>query len=636
MSDPSEFTDPLAHWSALNSGDPFERVPFGLLLTRPDRKIVYANALVCEWLDYSAEELRLQRSFQDLLTVGGKIYYETHHNGLESLQGRTRELSYTLLTRDRSRIDVLVNTQRTYDSEERHLYTEIFLFRFSERQKYEQELLRAKKIAEEAARAKTQFISNVSHEVRTPLHTIVGMTDLLRFTPLGPEQRDMLETLRFSTDNLLQLINDVLTFSKLERGAQRLHPTDWDLRLSLQSLVKTFLPRLDADRVELQLEVDPEVPEMIRGDKVKILQILNNLVGNAVKFTHDGFIHIDIRHHTTPHDTAFDFYLECSVSDSGIGISPDQQQTIFNAFQQADEAIAATYGGTGLGLSIARDLVALHQQELRLDSTPGQGTTFSFRLPLHIGQAAEPEQTVPAEDPVDWSAHRILLVEDNESSVFVVSRYFRRWKLHFDHAANGREALRMVQEQPYDLILMDRQMPQMSGLQATEEIRRLPDERFRKIPILVLSAEINDEVRHRMNQAGANDYILKPFRPHAFRQKLLQYLTSAAPTAESPDLEGLIDYLEGDRDEAAEYLDLLLPNWQTLRNQMAAHLEQGDEVAYGQIVHRMLPTLRLLKLDRFRERLQTVRAAGLSDSDGLTEEFDEVLRWLATERAGLE
>ena len=634
MSDSTRLPDPLAHWTAHNGSQPFERVPFGFLLTGSDRKILYANGLLCAWIGRSAEELVRQQSFQDLLSMGGKIYYETHHNGLESLQGFTRELSYTLVARDRSRIDVLVNTQRTHDAEGRHLYTEIFLFRFSERQKYEKELLRAKKLAEEAAEAKSNFLSNVSHEVRTPLHTIVGMTDLLRFTPLGPEQRDMLETLRFSTDNLLQLINDVLTFSKLERGAQRLHPTDWDLRLALRALAKTFQPRLDPERVELLLEIDPEVPDMIRGDKVKILQILNNLVGNSVKFTHEGFIRMELWYRPTPDDAGSDFCLDCSVIDSGIGIPAEQQQMIFDAFQQADANIVTTYGGTGLGLSIARDLVALHGSELQLESTPGEGTTFSFCLPLHVGQAVEPEVSEP-DQPVDLSAHRILLVEDNENSVFVVSRYFRRWKLKFDHAPDGREALRMVQEQDYDLILMDRQMPEMNGLETTGAIRHLQGDRYQEIPILVLSAEVNEAIRERMRKAGANDFILKPFRPHAFRQKLLQYLSPADAAPQSRDLQGLLDYLDGDRDEAAEYLDLLLPNWQTLRNQMKAHLEQGDVEAFGQIVHRMLPTLRLLKLEKFREQLQTARENGLKNSEGLIDVFDEVLRWLAAGRVGL-
>ena len=639
----------IEHWSARRGAQPFGDVPFGYLLTHPSRKILYSNDTLCEWIAYDCDDLVDQKTFPDLITVGGKIFYETHHNGLEALQGFTRELNYTLRTKARERIDVLVNTQRVNDAEGKHLYTELFLFRFSERQQYEKELLKAKKLAEENMRTKSQFLSSISHEVRTPLHTIVSISDLLRSTKLNIEQRDMLETLRFSADNLMQLIDDILAFSKLEEHKLKLHPTNWNLRLALRNMIKSFASKIDSTQVQLELDIDARVPEFVVADKVKLIQILNNLIGNAIKFTHRGQVRVSVRlmEHYRMHPD--ELPLEFRVLDTGIGIPLDQQEKVFQAFRQADSSISSNYGGTGLGLSIVRELIHLFNGKISLTSEVGQGTIFTFNLLLKVGRQIDEKLIRGDEAQTDLSAFRVLLVEDNENNAFIASRYFKRWKLKFDHATNGQEALDKLWTKSYDLVLMDVQMPVMDGLEATRKIRQLREEKFSNLPILVLSAEITDDLRRRLDTAGANDYILKPFKPRNFRKMLVKYLLKSEnpqPMSEYdvPQLSELLDFFEGETSEVKEYLEILVRNWRELRERLSVAIAAEDDYDYGQVVHKMLTALRLLMLEKFLGRLKTARplvnAPEVPDREvvfaALLEEFDVILQEIDRMIAGLD
>ena len=594
-------------WTARRGDHPFERVPFGFFLTLPDRKIIHSNAMIREWLEFSEEELYGKRKLTDLLTMGGKIYYETHHNVLENLQGFVRELNYTLRARDRSEVDVLMNTQRITNDAGEHQYTEVYLFRFSERQKYEKELLRAKKLAEETMRTKSQFLSKVSHDVRTPVHVVLALAKLLRDTALSPVQDEMLEALDFNAEQLLGLVDDLLDFNKLERRAHRLHPTEWELRPALRTFARGMSSRVDDERVYFEFDLDETLPEYVRADRKKLFQILGNLLGNAVKFTRDGFVRFAVRRGAEVDLDGAKLMVQFEIADSGIGISEEKQETIFEAFQQADASISTTFGGTGLGLSIVKELVELHTGYLELSSQPGAGTTFTIGLPLEVGTPPELELEMPADPLIDLSGYRILVAEDNETNVFILQRVFAAWQLPFDRARTGREAVRLAESNAYDLVLMDLQMPEMNGTEATRAIRRLPGKRFRDLPILILTAGTEADVQRAIDEAGATDWVDKSFERTGFLKQLRQWLPAKAAPAAEPSAAvtyaELFGFFDHDTEDIRGYLGVVLNDWTDLRQKMQIALEQRDEEAYRQIVHQMHTGLRLLQFETFAQLL---------------------------------
>jgi signal transduction histidine kinase/FixJ family two-component response regulator len=396
----------------------------------------------------------------------------------------------------------------------------------------EQELKRAKEEAEAAVRSRENFLANMSHEIRTPMNGVMGMATQLSKTPLDARQQEFLRIIRSSGQHLLSIINDVLDMAKIASGKLEFEQIPFNLCDSMGQALQPLV--LQAQDKGLQLEGTPlrnSCPHpWVLGDPYRINQILINLVGNAVKFTPPGGRIAVISKQVA--ETEATLTVECSVEDTGIGIAPALQARIFEGFTQAYADTTRRFGGTGLGLSISRALVEQLGGTLKLESVVGQGSRFSFELTLPRTSAVS-AATVTSFDVGALQGRRVLLVEDNEINRHVARLLLEEWGMMVDEAENGPDGLSLYSQQAYDVVLMDIQMPGMSGLEATAIIRQLPDKVKAQVPILALTANAFRADNERYLAAGMDACLTKPFEEGTLYRELERLLRSASAPAPS-------------------------------------------------------------------------------------------------------
>ncbi|GLU52286.1 response regulator [Dyadobacter frigoris] len=395
----------------------------------------------------------------------------------------------------------------------------INLHDIEKRKAHELALVEARSLADKSRKVKEAFLANMSHEIRTPLNGIIGIGNLLEATELEPNQRELLDMLLHSSGSLLNILNDILDISKIDEGKFSILPTPTNLQALGKGIIDLMRFKADEKRLELSLIVAKEIPESVLVDGMRLNQILMNLVGNALKFTHTGYVKLRIEYGGVE---GVHHRIRLAVEDTGIGISEDRLQFIFSEYGQATAETSHNYGGTGLGLTISQKLVLLMGSELKVTSQFHKGSEFYFTLlAKDVNQKTEKKKPVVSFKTLSpFFGKRLLVAEDNQINALLINKYLTTWLIDTTLVVNGKEAVEVLQKEEFDLIVMDTRMPEMDGYEAAQRIRKLGI----NTPILSLSATVLEEDTRQAIDSGMNDTLSKPFEPSKLHEKIGELL----------------------------------------------------------------------------------------------------------------
>lgn len=407
-------------------------------------------------------------------------------------------------------------------------YKKITVADITEKNNILSELQVAKKKAEESASIKSQFLSHMSHELRTPLNGIIGSTNLLLQDKFLAHQREQLNILKFTSEHMMNLINDILDLSKLEADRIQLEKTGVDIPDFIRKVSMPFLQQFEDKGVSLDIIADPSVNKTLLADPTRLNQVLTNLISNAYKFTDEGSVKVQVKAVSLGSDY---HTIEFSVTDSGIGISEDKQNQIFEQFRQADVKTTRKYGGTGLGLTISQKLVRLMGGELKVESKMNKGSRFYFQITLpvqyDVKKMYNEKDVIPPVNDLLLKNMRLLVAEDNPINMMIVTRFLDKWEIKYQKAKNGLEAVSLFKNNTFDLLLMDLEMPEMDGYGALKEIRKINAD----IPAIAFTAAVFDNMKESLISSGFDDYLQKPFRPEDLHARLVSFSGSKVKRA---------------------------------------------------------------------------------------------------------
>ena len=471
---------------------------------------------------------------------------------------------------------------------------------------------RAKEALNRANQAKSEFLANMSHEIRTPMNGILGVANLLLKGHLGAAERDYVELIRNSGEGLLEIIDDILDFSKIEAGKIALETVDFSLPRLLEGVRALLDPRAQNKGIELRIATAPDLPEGLRGDPTRLRQVLINLVSNAIKFTERGGVEVFVEALPEgPGRSESERPLRFSVRDTGIGIPVEAQEGLFKPFTQADTSTTRRYGGTGLGLTISHRIVQLLGGTIMVESKPGEGSIFSFVLPLQAFDLPAEESVDPAATELSVTSStgktpRLLVVEDEPINRLVVVRLLEDLGLKVHAVPTGHEALAILAEEPFDLVLMDCQMPELDGYETTARIRHQERDESR-LPIIAMTAHALPGDREKCLAAGMDDYISKPFREQDLLRLLKQWLGFAGtahgePPEEEPEPKSALDSralatltaIGGSRDVLGSSIQLFLQQAPEKLKDMRRALAAGEYETLARTAHSQVGTAGLL------------------------------------------
>jgi len=487
----------------------------------------------------------------------------------------------------------------------------------SQRKKDAEELLKAQK-------TKEQFLANMSHEIRTPINGISGMATLLSDTDDPEERKKYIDAIRNSAESLKVIINDILDISSIEAGKMKFERIGFSIRNVLENLYNTFIHQAKEKGITLEYEIDPEADIIVIGDPVRLSQILINLLGNALKFTHVGSIELNVTVKKRDREL---YYMAFDVSDTGIGISKDKLEHIFDSFAQADASVTRRYGGSGLGLTISKQLVELQNGIIKVKSVENKGSSFRFVIPYFRGKKQDLKTTVfedQEENNEDTLApgNKILVVEDNDVNRLFVVKTLIKWDCLVTEAENGHIAIEKLKKEDFDLVLMDVQMPVMDGLEATIAIRNKFRGKKAKVPIVALTANAIEGDNKKCLDAGMDDYLTKPFKPRELKTMLLKRLSQkrngAAPkTGPKPlvDLGHLQEVCYNDKGFIKEMVEVFLRTIPKALEEIGGSIKHEEWEETGNAAHKIKPSISFMGIENAIQLIQDIEKCSKNKTD---------------------
>ena len=503
--------------------DLYDLAPCGYHSTDALGFFTQMNQTELDWIGYTREEVIGKMRLNNIVDEESAVRLLEKFSGFLKT-GSTHEVYINLIGKDGSSHPMLLSAVAQFDESGQYLGSRSTIFDIREQKKLETDLHEALQLADQARISQEQFLANMSHEIRTPMNAVIGFTGILQKTELTEQQEMYVESIRQSGENLLVIINDILDFSKLEAGMLRIEATPFSLHGLLHSLDIMLQTRAKEKKLHLQIRRAADVPDVIVGDPTRLTQILINTVGNALKFTETGTVGVFVQ---VVQQQENNLLVRFSVEDTGIGIHASKLESIFERFVQGESNTSRLFGGTGLGLSITKKLIDLQGGSIYVESEPGKGSRFVFTLPYKLpehdveyNQRSREER--PAVVPRREDTERILVVEDNPVNRKLAGIMLEGWGFAYDFAENGEIALGKLQNQTYNLILMDIQMPKVNGYEVTQALRK----NHNPVPIIAMTAHVLPGEREKCLALGMNDYIPKPLREAILRDLILKHIAS--------------------------------------------------------------------------------------------------------------
>jgi PAS domain S-box-containing protein len=484
----------------------------------------YVSPNVKQFLGYDSEEVIGSSIFEFLNPDDLDVFREMLDENTEFL-AQNQFLEFRLRHKSGEYKVFNSNGKMIQDKSGIHRYYTGIARDISKLKEAQKELVHAKEKAEQASLVKSEFLSVMSHEIRTPMNAVIGLAHFLMEENPRPDQLENLKTLQFSAENLMALINDILDYNKIDSGKVELERVSFDLRNIVNRIVHSHSFQANEKSLILDCEIDKDIPVTLIGDPIRLGQIINNLVSNAIKFTEKGYVKISLkREFSNEKEVDIRFTFE----DSGIGIPKQKMKSIFEAFTQATSSTTRKYGGTGLGLAIVKRLVELYGGEINVYPKPEGGSVFDFSICFEfLDDRVVSDTNQSPKFGISLENASILVAEDNLVNQILIKKFLTKWNTgRIVMVSDGIEALKEFENENFNVVLLDLQMPELDGFSVAKAIRAHPQTEKRNVPILVLTATSLNEIKKEINELGINDFIPKPFTPEVLYTKLLKYLNS--------------------------------------------------------------------------------------------------------------
>lgn len=609
-----------------------ENMELGLIEVDLLGNINKAYPRFCQMTGYEPHELKGKNANQILLPP--EFLPILRQQSKDRIEGKAGVYEIQVLHKNGSRIWVLISGAPMYDLNQSIIGTIGIHYDITHQKNLQHDLEIARQRAEDSQRAEQQFLANMSHEIRTPLNAIIGMSHLLNDTDLSREQTEYLEVLQSSANILYSLISDLLDITKIQAGKLEIVEKEFHLPSLIKSMQRTIQGKVLNKPVEVSAVVEESLNSLLRGDDLLLNQVLLNILGNATKFTEEGFITIKAREIARKGSLVT---IELSISDTGIGIPEDKLDLIFQSFRQVDGDIKRKFGGTGLGLAIVKKIVEVQNGTIKVNSALGKGTEFVITLTYEDTKKIYIEEKIKVSENADkyaWIYDCVLIVEDNFMNQKYISSLLKKWNIPYDIAFNGREGLERAQQRKYDLIFMDIQMPEMDGYECSTAIRTVPNLNHDTM-IVALTASAMLSHRDLAFECGMNDYLSKPFKPNELAKVLERHAPKKMiqlPPLSTPDtpknneqlnIQNLLPIMEkhqklnrayleevyeGDNEYAFEMFEIFLQKMENEYKPLKICIYNQNWQEAGNLTHKLKPSFPMVGLTWLQPEVQLLES----------------------------